>query len=236
MFRLKRSPVPNVVQDGHFAIVTSALNYEMMYRLSQKICLLLAWISGDPTPQRLSITLIKKGMSFKSLLALRFEIQFHFKAGEALRFTLSLNIGEPQSCCIDRSFRKLFILLFERNFFRMLFNFENVYWWAQMYFDDLPIWGFIGKVEKYVRTNQFRYFLFSHIHFDIMYNANRVIDISVSADPQRAVDISDGQAEDVSFSYSVKWTYTKLPVRTISAPFKAEISVGSPRKLFIFII
>ena len=38
-----------------------------------------------------------------------------------------------------------------------------------------------------------RYFLFSHIHFDILYNKDRIIEINVSTDPQRTVDISAGE-------------------------------------------
>lgn len=36
-----------------------------------------------------------------------------------------------------------------------------------------------------------RYFLFTHIDFDIKYNDENVIEINVSTDPQQAVDISD---------------------------------------------
>ena len=48
-----------------------------------------------------------------------------------------------------------------------------------MFFDDLPIWGFIGKVEKLMHAGEkpeLRYYLFTHIHFDIHYNGDRVIE------------------------------------------------------------
>ena len=48
-----------------------------------------------------------------------------------------------------------------------------------MFFDDLPIWGFIGKVEKLMHAGEkpeLRYYLFTHIHFDIHYNDDRVIE------------------------------------------------------------
>lgn len=49
-----------------------------------------------------------------------------------------------------------------------------------------------------------RFFLFTHIDFDIKYNADRVIEINVSTDPQQAVDISEGVTEQkVKFTYSV---------------------------------
>lgn len=50
----------------------------------------------------------------------------------------------------------------------------------QMFYDDLPIWGFIGKIEKILHPGdrtQFKYYLFTHIHFDILYNGNRVIEV-----------------------------------------------------------
>ena len=53
-----------------------------------------------------------------------------------------------------------------------------------MYYDDLPVWGFIGKVEKVVKTGARKYFLFTHFHFEISYNDDEVIEINVSSDPQ----------------------------------------------------
>ncbi len=75
----------------------------------------------------------------------------------------------------------------------------------QMFYDDLPVWGFIGKVEKIVQQGTHKYYLFTHFHFELLYNEDRVIEISVSSDPMRAVDITDDKQLDVQFSYSVKW-------------------------------
>ena len=58
------------------------------------------------------------------------------------------------------------------------------YFVQQMYYDDLPVWGFIGKVEKVVKTGARKYFLFTHFHFEISYNGDEVIEINVSSDPQ----------------------------------------------------
>lgn len=49
---------------------------------------------------------------------------------------------------------------------------------VQMFYDDLPIWGFIGKVEKAGEVDKFS--LFTHIHFDIQYNGERVIQVDIS--------------------------------------------------------
>eukprot|EP00899_Mesostigma_viride_P015679 jgi/Mesvir1/24111/Mv10831-RA.2 len=86
-------------------------------------------------------------------------------------------------------------------------------YYFQMYYDDLPIWGFIGKVEKILRggATELRYYLFTHVHFDIYYNNNRVIEINVSTDPLRTVDITDNTEVSVEFRYSVKWQETKIP-------------------------
>ena len=53
-----------------------------------------------------------------------------------------------------------------------------------MFYDDLPIWGFIGKVEKIMtqsskawEKHDLKYYLFTHIHFDILYNGDRVIEV-----------------------------------------------------------
>lgn len=88
-----------------------------------------------------------------------------------------------------------------------------------MFYDDLPIWGFIGKVEKIMsqpstkswEKHDLRYYLFTHIHFDILYNGDRVIEVNVSTDPSRTVDITEGENTIVDYTYSVKWRETTIP-------------------------
>ncbi|XP_031483990.1 transmembrane 9 superfamily member 2-like [Nymphaea colorata] len=86
-------------------------------------------------------------------------------------------------------------------------------YYFQMYYDDLPIWGFIGKVEKDDQTDpgEFRYLLYKHIHFDISYNQDRVIEINVQTDPNLAIDISEEKEIETEFLYSVKWKETEIP-------------------------
>ena len=81
-----------------------------------------------------------------------------------------------------------------------------------MYYDDLPVWGFIGKMEKIIHhgTSELRYYLFTHIEFDIKYNEDKVIEINVSTNPEQAVDISLDAEIKVKFTYSVRW----IPVST----------------------
>jgi len=92
-------------------------------------------------------------------------------------------------------------------------NAVNKDYYSQMYYDDLPIWGFIGKVEKDAKGDptESKYFLYRHIHFDILYNNNHVIEINVRMDPNALVDVTDDRQVDVDFLYSVKWKETTTP-------------------------
>eukprot|EP00958_Prasinococcus_capsulatus_P019085 scaffold2298_cov388-Prasinococcus_capsulatus_cf.AAC.14 len=82
-----------------------------------------------------------------------------------------------------------------------------------MYYDDLPIWGFIGKVEKIMKPGdtELRFYLFTHVHFDISYNEDKVIEINVSTDPLRTVDITEGDSMSVQFSYSATVRARPMP-------------------------
>eukprot|EP00775_Hariotina_reticulata_P009632 gene9632-9792_t len=88
-------------------------------------------------------------------------------------------------------------------------------WYFQMYYDDLPVWGFIGKVDQVipkVGQPEHRYQLFTHIHFEIKFNEDRVIEINLQTDPKRAVDISENTKDvKVKFTTSVEWKPTATP-------------------------
>ncbi|CAM8951349.1 unnamed protein product [Rhodiola kirilowii] len=106
-------------------------------------------------------------------------------------------------------------------------------YYFQMYYDDLPIWGFIGKVEKEGKTdpNEFKYVLYKHIQFEIMYNKDRVIEISARMDPHSVVDLTEDKEVDVEFMYTAKWKETEIPYekrmdkysQTSSLPHHLEI-------------
>lgn len=83
-------------------------------------------------------------------------------------------------------------------------------YYFQMYYDDLLIWGFIGKVDKEWKTHpsEYKYFLYKHIQFDILYNKDRVIEISPQMDPHSLVDLTEDKEVDVDFMYNVKWKET----------------------------
>ena len=86
-------------------------------------------------------------------------------------------------------------------------------YYFQMYYDDLPIWGFLGKVDKEGKLDpsEYKYYLCKHIHFDIFYNKDRVIEINVRTDPNSLVDISEDKEVIVEFMYTVKWKETNTP-------------------------
>ena len=64
-----------------------------------------------------------------------------------------------------------------------------------MFMDDLPIWGFIGKVERVAEEE--KYSLFTHIHFDIQYNGDRVIQVDISTGAHTLEAGSNGMTRTV---------------------------------------
>ncbi|KAI4374466.1 hypothetical protein MLD38_012457 [Melastoma candidum] len=85
-------------------------------------------------------------------------------------------------------------------------------YYFQMYYDDLPIWGFIGKVDKEDKEpNEYKYYLYKHIHFDILYNDDRVIEINARANPDTLSDLTEDKEVNVEFVFSAKWKETDIP-------------------------
>uniref|UniRef100_A0ACD5X0G5 Uncharacterized protein n=1 Tax=Avena sativa TaxID=4498 RepID=A0ACD5X0G5_AVESA len=86
-------------------------------------------------------------------------------------------------------------------------------YYFQMYYDDLPLWGFIGKVDKGTKLppSEWKYYLYRHIIFDILYNNDRVIEINVHTDQSALVDLTEDRETDVEFLYTVKWKETPTP-------------------------
>ncbi|PSR91018.1 Transmembrane 9 superfamily member 3 like, partial [Actinidia chinensis var. chinensis] len=86
-------------------------------------------------------------------------------------------------------------------------------YYFQMYYDDLPIWGFLGKVDKEGKADpsDYKYHLFKHLHFQIFYNKDRVIEINVRTDPYAHVDLTEDKEVYVDFMYTVKWRQTNSP-------------------------
>jgi len=92
---------------------------------------------------------------------------------------------------------------------------ENDYYFQMFFDDDIPVWGFVGKVvpekgQKEGEEAPGKTWLFTHFHFDISYNEDHVIELNVSSDPRKTVDITKGSNATVDFSYSVKWRETHI--------------------------
>lgn len=86
-------------------------------------------------------------------------------------------------------------------------------YYLQMYYDDLPIWAFFGNVERKEDDGlvEFRYHLFTHFHFEIFYNQNRVIEVNLRRDPLHStVDVTNEKEIDVEFLYTAKWMKTDV--------------------------
>ncbi|KAJ6925277.1 hypothetical protein NC651_009819 [Populus alba x Populus x berolinensis] len=73
-----------------------------------------------------------------------------------------------------------------------------------MYYDDLPVWGFIGKVEKEGKNDpsEYKYYLFKHLHFTIFYNKDRVIEIAALSDQKNVVELTENKEVNVEFMYA----------------------------------
>ncbi|XP_078444852.1 endomembrane protein 70 protein family [Wolffia australiana] len=85
-------------------------------------------------------------------------------------------------------------------------------YYFQMYYDDLPLWGFIGKVDKEGKDpREYKYGLYRHVVFDVLYNSDRVIEITVRTDHTALVDVTEDAELTVEFTYSVKWKETSTP-------------------------
>ncbi|KAH6796965.1 Endomembrane protein 70 protein family [Perilla frutescens var. hirtella] len=82
----------------------------------------------------------------------------------------------------------------------------------QMHYDDLPIWGFLGRIEKNgsVDPRQYKYYLNKHLHFKVFYNKNRIINIQATTDPYDCVELTDDKDVLVDFLYTVKWNETGI--------------------------
>lgn len=100
-------------------------------------------------------------------------------------------------------------------------------YYFQMYFDDLPLWGFIGKYD----ANEQKYYLFKHLQFEVLYNKHHVIEVNVQPDPSALVDITQDKEVNVDFMYTVRWKETEIPFQkrmnkysqTSSLPHHLEI-------------
>uniref|UniRef100_A0A7S1G5G4 Transmembrane 9 superfamily member n=1 Tax=Bicosoecida sp. CB-2014 TaxID=1486930 RepID=A0A7S1G5G4_9STRA len=86
-------------------------------------------------------------------------------------------------------------------------------YYFEIFIDDLPVWGFVGEHDgdDLLGTAPVNKYLYTHLHFTIMYNGDHVIAANVTSRPEDRVDISSGARTRVRFSYSSEWLQTTLP-------------------------
>ncbi|CAH1431158.1 unnamed protein product [Lactuca virosa] len=89
-------------------------------------------------------------------------------------------------------------------------------YYMQLSYDDLPMWAFIGKfkkddIDEKIKT---KYFLFNHFDFEVLYNKDYVIEVSVRVRRDSFTDVTEDKEVDVGFTYSVMWRQTQLSFDT----------------------
>ncbi|KAI9087924.1 hypothetical protein K1719_030254 [Acacia pycnantha] len=84
-------------------------------------------------------------------------------------------------------------------------------YYYEMYYDDLRVWGFIGAVHWGEYPSDKKYYLYNHIHFEIFYNKDRVIQIQPLTMRSTLVDLAEDKEIDVEFLYSAEWKETDTP-------------------------
>nr|XP_043613334.1 transmembrane 9 superfamily member 2-like [Erigeron canadensis] len=93
-------------------------------------------------------------------------------------------------------------------------QFRNVIekdYYMQLYYDDLPLWSFIGISRRdYTdeRTGNM-YFLYKHFDFEVRYNKDRVIEVNLRTSPNLLANVTEDKEVVVDFTYSVKWLVTQ---------------------------
>lgn len=103
---------------------------------------------------------------------------------------------------------------------------KREYYFQMYYDDDLPVWEFVGEIHKQGILDNYKYFLYKHIRFDILFNKDRVIEINVEAYPRvlypgATVDLTEDKETYVEFVYTVFW-------KEVDIPFEKRMEKYSP--------
>ncbi|KAF5795388.1 putative nonaspanin (TM9SF) [Helianthus annuus] len=86
-------------------------------------------------------------------------------------------------------------------------------YYMQLYFDDLPVWAFIGRMQKNY-TNEGTdsiSILTTHFDFEVFFNKDRVIEVNLRTDYNSLAYVTEDKEVDVAFTYSVGWKMTQQP-------------------------
>eukprot|EP00735_Rhodelphis_limneticus_P008301 TRINITY_DN2119_c0_g1::TRINITY_DN2119_c0_g1_i1::g.12707::m.12707 TRINITY_DN2119_c0_g1::TRINITY_DN2119_c0_g1_i1::g.12707 ORF type:complete len:601 (-),score=124.42,sp/Q940G0/TMN1_ARATH/59.47/0.0,EMP70/PF02990.11/5.7e-161,EVC2_like/PF12297.3/3.2,EVC2_like/PF12297.3/1.1e+02 TRINITY_DN2119_c0_g1_i1:69-1838(-) len=78
------------------------------------------------------------------------------------------------------------------------------HYWAQLYVDDLPMWGRIGEIVKDENGGDDVYNVYTHKKFDLSYNQNNVIEVNLTHENPTPVKAG----AKLVFTYSASWKET----------------------------
>ncbi|KAI8524337.1 hypothetical protein RHMOL_Rhmol13G0142700 [Rhododendron molle] len=112
-------------------------------------------------------------------------------------------------------------------------------YYFQMFYDDLPFWGFIGKVEEEswaLNGKGPKYYLFKHVQFHAFYNGNQVIEIRAFSDPNHVVDVTEDAETSVRFTYSIIWNETSTQFENRMDKYSRASSLPTHRLIHWFSI
>eukprot|EP01100_Stratorugosa_tubuloviscum_P010772 TRINITY_DN4689_c2_g1_i1.p1 TRINITY_DN4689_c2_g1~~TRINITY_DN4689_c2_g1_i1.p1 ORF type:complete len:620 (-),score=231.41 TRINITY_DN4689_c2_g1_i1:784-2565(-) len=87
-------------------------------------------------------------------------------------------------------------------------NAIDKYYYFEFILDDIPLRGFVGTTETVDGVK--KYYLFKHLHFEILYNNDRIIYANVSSDLRKLFQLVDDESTPITFTYSVHWIQTKV--------------------------
>ncbi|KAL7049215.1 hypothetical protein ACKWTF_003630 [Chironomus riparius] len=82
----------------------------------------------------------------------------------------------------------------EEKYKAFVYAVKNHYWF-QMYIDDLPIWGAVGK------EHEKKYYIHTHKRIDIGYNGKQIIDVNLTNEHEQLLHVG----AKISFTYEVNW-------------------------------
>lgn len=75
--------------------------------------------------------------------------------------------------------------------------------------DDLPLWGSVGHLEEQAFPHVHNMYLWTHYHFYIEYNDNKIIYANVTMDTEEPIKITETMPnKNIEFTYSVVWVPT----------------------------
>ncbi|KAK1416315.1 hypothetical protein QVD17_32104 [Tagetes erecta] len=84
-------------------------------------------------------------------------------------------------------------------------------YYMQLYFDDLPLWAFIGSMRYTDEGKNSIYDVFTHFEFEVLYNKDQVIEVNLRSDYNSLAYMTNEKEVDVGFTYSVKWKMLQQP-------------------------